>query len=541
MTSIAEQRKKTKSKANTPLVPDVEKPEGPSFELRYSLDRAKDPNICVGGPTGDADGRIDCTVYRWSVEADGSAYWHIKDPKGLEADALKWLEDFAPHKANNRNAKEAAATLTTLLVGRGHEKAVPMADPKRNLVPLRGQYLSINDQGVITCLSPDPRYGVTYCVGASFDPRKLAGGVYTPQPVRPDSHFGRYLATTFADDDVRDLAQEAFSTVLINRCFEKSIWMYGEGENGKSVMLHIMTAVVGGRSAPVKLARLVRDHFGTAALHGARLATVAEVPKALTNEMQDTLKELFSWDEQPLERKGRDAFTFRPNAVWILASNAFPRVSQQEHGFWRKILTLPFTQRVPQEMKIADFHKLIVDNGAEMAQVIDWLLIGAQRLIRRGGKFGELPAAVVALAQQQRMESDPVVAFLDDSEALADSGTWTSKLAVYHAYREYCDERGKQPLGEPAFWVGVRGVFQGVDLEGRKGPSKKGKRERYVQLRVSGVQPLDRTLVPHSWSGLGLVVSKPAAPVKPAPVAFVPSVPDVQEWSSDALDDAIHF
>lgn len=426
----------------SPADPDDD-PKSTSVEYRYTEARLADPDLRVGGPTGDADGRIDRTIYRWIEEENGAAYWHITDPTLMEADAQGWMRTNAKNKYCDRVARSCAATLTTQLIQSGREKWVPLANPKLNLIPLRGQYLSIANDGTITCLKPDPGFGVTYCVGAQFDPTRVRNDVYHPAPVNPNSHFGRYLATTFSDEEVRNLAQEALATVLINRCFEKSIWLYGPGENGKSVLLHVMTAVVGGRAAPVKLARLVRDHFGTAALHGARLATVAEVPKALTNEMQDTLKELISWDAQPLERKGRDAFTFRPNAVWLLASNAFPRVSQHEHGFWRKILTLPFTNRVHKEAKVQDFHKLITEDSREMAQVLDWLLAGAQRLIQRGGKFPELPQAVAELAQRQRLESDPVVAFLDDGEAVESNMHWTSKMAIYHAYTAYCDERRK--------------------------------------------------------------------------------------------------
>lgn len=475
-----------------------------SPELRFSHAMSADPHFRVGGPTGDTDGRVDATVYQWRVD-DGAACWHIVDPKMLEAKALRWLNTNESKVGSDRAARSCAATLVSWMIGQGQEKWLPAVDVKRNFVPLRGQYLSISDEGVITCHAPDPSFGLTYCVNADFQSSKVVDGVYHPSPVDPASRFGGYLAQTFDDDDVRNLAQEAFATILINRCFEKSIWMYGDGENGKSVMIHILTAIVGGRAAPVKLDRLVRDHFGTAALHGARLATVAEVPKALTNGMQDLLKELISWDAQPLERKGRDAFTFRPFAVFVLASNVFPRVSQHEHGFWRKVLTVPLTNRVAAKDKIHDFHKLITENPAEMAQVIDWLLAGAQRLIRRGGKFGELPAAVVELAHRQRMESDQVAAFLVDQEVQINQTSWTSKLAIYQAYRDYCDERGKQPLGEPAFWVGVRSQFKDADLDGRKGPAAgpRKTRERYVPLQVEGVDPLPTHRTPESWLPLG--------------------------------------
>lgn len=483
----------------------------PSFELRYAMERIDDQTWRVGGPTGDADGRIDETTYRWTVSADGAAHWRIVDPKALDGDATAWLSIAQPNKANDGNGRSAAKTLVTLMVNAGQRKWLPKPDSRRNFVPLRGQYLSIEATGDIHCFAPDPIHGLTYCVPATFDPAKVSDGRYHPQPVDPKGCFGRYLASTFADDGVRDLAQEAFATVLINRCFEKSIWMYGDGENGKSVALHILNAVVGGRSAAIKLPRLVRDHFGTASLHGARLAMVSEVPKSLTSEMQDTLKELISWDAQPLEKKGRDAFTFRPTAVWLLASNAFPRVSQHEHGFWRKVLTLPFTQRVKAEDKITDYHLLITENPAEMAQVIDWLLVGAQRLIRRGGKFPDvLPASVADLAQQQRLDSDPVAAYISDSVEVDDT-TWTSKMRIYTDYVAWCQQRGRHPLNDTGFWDRLRATFRGVDLGNRQGPAVDGRRDRYVNLKVDGVVPLEAHRWPQGWLPAGTTWDDAAA------------------------------
>ena len=499
--------KKKANKAETSKTPKAKfEPADPCWEYLYAQERVSNPLWRVGGPTGDADGRVDTTAYAWKVGADASACWQIVDPELLQSNAYSWLAGRAPGYAHATKALACAKTLTMAMIAAGQTKWLPKPDPKLNLIPLRGQYLSIDDEGEIRCRAPDPCYGLTYCVGTSFDPSKVIDGIYQPQPPKADSHFGRYLTQTFGGDQALcDLAQEALSTVLINRCFERSIWMYGDGENGKSVLIHIMNAVVGGRSAPINLQRLVHDHFGTAPLHGARLAMVSEVPKVLTSNMQDKLKELISWDAQPLERKGRDAFTFRPSAVWLLASNALPRVSQHEHGFWRKVLTLPFDKRVEEHAKIADFHLLITENPIEMAQVLDWLLIGAQRLIRRGGKFSKvLPKTVAALALQQKMESDPVAAYLDDTGASFDEGTRTGKMSIYQDHRNWCEERGRQPLNETNFWSQARAIFRGVELGGdQQGPSllKGGKRDRYVRLKVEGVEPLPLSRWPAGWRG----------------------------------------
>lgn len=536
--SIAEQRAKRrgKGKSDEPKASD-----GPSCELRYSWHCEQDTELKIGGPTGDADGRIDTTFYVWRVDKGGAAYWRCQDPVAMSSHAHKWLSRHMPDKVTAAKTKSLTVSLTTHMVGLDSSHHLPKVNSKLNLIPLRGQYLSLTSDGSIRCLEPDPNLGLTYCIGAAFDPSKVHDGFYRPAPVNPKGLFGRYLATTFVDDEVRNLAQEAFSTVLINRCFEKSVWMYGEGENGKSLMLHLMEAVVGGRSIPVTFERLVRDQFGTSSLQGMRIATLAEAPKRLSGQMQDMFKQVVSWDAMPLERKGRDAVTFRPAAVLLVACNQLPAVGQHEHGFWRKVLMLPFTQTVKE--KIDDLEDLIVSDPAEMAQVVDWLLVGAQRLIKRGGKFSkELPVAVQELAHRNRIESDSVAAFMEECEAEACTTAWTSTLAIYSAYRDFCADIGKGAVADSAFWTGARRLFPGYDIASKQGPAVTGKRrERYVPLRVQGVAPLDPMRCPAGWTAAPPLMPTPAATPGTAPVSFVAPLVDSAEWSGEQLDAVVKF
>ena len=107
-----------------------------------------------------------------------------------------------------------------------------------------------------------------------------------------------------------------------------------------------------------------------------------------------------------------------------------------------------------------DFHLQITESEEEMAQMLDWVLEGALRLMERGGFSEKLPDAVLALAEQNRMESDTTMAYMADRDASYDSGVCTDKTAIYADYRQYVlEELGKKPVNAEDFWKRVREKF----------------------------------------------------------------------------------
>lgn len=93
--------------------------------------------------------------------------------------------------------------------------------------------------------------------------------------------------------------------------------------------------------------------------------------------------------------------------------------------------------------------------------MLDWVLEGALRLMERGGFSEKLPDAVLALAEQNRMESDTTMAYMADRDAAYDSGVCTDKTAIYADYRQYVlEELGKKPVNAEDFWKRVREKFR---------------------------------------------------------------------------------
>ena len=280
---------------------------------------------------------------------------------------------------------------------------------------------------------------------------------------------------------------------LLSTCYEKAVWMYGGGENGKSCMLHILRSLSPNATAAINISRLARNEFGNNQLIGKRIAVCSEMPKVLSAEVQEVLKGLVSRDPTQCEYKGKDAFTFLPEATFFFATNHHPVMPDHEHGWWRKVVTLPFLHRVKKEDKIIGLDRLITDDPVEMIQVVDWMLVGAVELTKRGRFMSdeEMPAPVRDLALAQRLVSDPVAAWIHEHNPKVDGEVWTNKQAIYDHFVGFTEAQGRKPVAQNSFWLRIGEHFRDDELntQGQQMPARDGGRPRHVQLIVPDITP----------------------------------------------------
>lgn len=496
-------------------------------ELRYAMAMLQTGDLMLGGVNEQYD--IDTSIYRWT-EDDLGARWQLQGDKALRAAAQEWLTVHAPDKVTGFQPKSCIDVLVNALI---YERRYLSRIPEgMSIVPLRNAYLVIEADGAIRATVPDRNLGIDYAIQTDLDWARVKGGFYEPSLPNDGGYWSRYLSATFVDSGVHDFTQEALSSILLTRCYEKGIWLYGNGENGKSVMLHVLRSLAPQHTAAVSLKRLTKDQFGTGVVNGKRLVLVSEMPSRLEREMQTVLKGLISWDPTSCERKGKDEFTFTPRAVWIFATNHHPDISDHEHGFHRKIDTIPFTNRVATDQKIYDFHKLIVGDPVEMAQVIDWLLIGAARLTKRGRWLSddEKPEAMKVLARQQRRETDTVVDWLHEVDLVYDASVLTGKQEIYEHYTNYVIASGKKAVARNKLWVRLADHFRGSGLESEEvQKTVNGARMRFVPL----FSPDIRCAFPRVTPAIQQVVTVPApATSVPAPAweVLAASDPFIEEF-----------
>jgi len=248
------------------------------------------------------------------------------------------------------------------------------------------------------------------------------------------------------DSAVTALIQEfmGYSLVADTR-FEKALILVGEGANGKSTMIKVWEELIGHENiASVTLTNL-KDQFHRASLHGKLLNIAAEL-SATTVEQSDYFKRIVSGDTIDAAHKFKDVFHFKPYARLVYAMNEMPRVKDNSHGFYRRLLVVPFTKRF--EGKAAD-RTLSKKLLTELDGIFQWALEGLYRLYSNDG-FTE-PRSVKEMLKQYQFQNNPVQAFVDEWCVLDPEGV-TTKKELYWSYRDYAKDFGYDSLPLNSFF-----------------------------------------------------------------------------------------
>jgi putative DNA primase/helicase len=146
--------------------------------------------------------------------------------------------------------------------------------------------------------------------------------------------------------------------------------------------------------------------FNLMPLLGASLVVVDEVPAQGINEQ--ILKGLISGEAVTVDRKNEAPVSFTPTAKWIISTNNDQKLTDNSHGFWRRLVVIPFTQELSGKDIVPGLDQAIITN--ELMIFLDWCLAGLQRLTQRG-KYPDEPKAVAVAKHEATIASDSVKAW----------------------------------------------------------------------------------------------------------------------------------
>ena len=275
---------------------------------------------------------------------------------------------------------------------------------------------------------------------------------YDPQASCP--RWEQFLEDVFQGDvELIDVTQEFMGYSLISdTSHEKALLLIGEGSNGKSTLLRIWEQLVGKENISSVTLGNLQNEFHRVTLQGKLLNITAELNPS-TVEQSDYVKRIITGDLIDGSHKGCPVFTFRPFARLVFAMNRMPRVKDTSHGFYRRLLMVPFNRR---------FEGMEADRGLgnKLTQEIDgifrWALVGLDRL-KRTGSFTDSIASRETLAAYKRA-NNPLMAFVQDSCELSPEAE-ISKDNLYDGYRKYCTEKGFSPASSETFFRELYAAF----------------------------------------------------------------------------------
>lgn len=226
--------------------------------------------------------------------------------------------------------------------------------------------------------------------------------------------------------------------------FHKAVMLVGDGSNGKSTFLNIITHFFGGENISTpSLHNLLSNRFAMASLYGKMLNIHADLPKQAL-KYTGAFKMLTGSDTVYAEKKHMDAFSFINYAKMIFSANEIPQTDDKTSAFYRRwiIINFPwaFVDEPDNGNKKRDPHildKILTEE--EMSGVLNWALAGVDRLFFK--KTFSYAKTLDEVAEMYEKLSDPMNAFVEDCIDIAPDAT-ESKDLVYNTYAYYMRKKG---------------------------------------------------------------------------------------------------
>lgn len=258
----------------------------------------------------------------------------------------------------------------------------------------------------------------------------------------------KFLDEVLPDKETQRTLQEAIGYIFVRGLkLEKIFFLYGTGANGKSVVFEVLRGVLGKENITNYSIEELTDSTGyfRAALKDGLVnyGTDVEV-KEIRHGM---FKTLASGEPVPARLPYGQPFILRDYAKLIFNINRLDNLNPEyTHGFFRRLVIIPFNKTIPKERQDKDLHKKILQ---DKAGVLNWIIKGAKRVLENRDIFISDECGRTVLKLQR--ESDNVYQFLKDSKIERDeNGRYLLKV-LYKEYREYCFENGFKPLQKTNF------------------------------------------------------------------------------------------
>ena len=256
--------------------------------------------------------------------------------------------------------------------------------------------------------------------------------------------------------DIKIIQEWCGYCLLNDTNFSKALLLFGDGENGKSVLLNIIKSFLGkGNVTSISLQYLESSPFAPARLFGKTGNIFADLPKKALSQTS-IFKMTVAGDEISGEKKGKDSFEFKPTAKMMFSCNEIPRTPDRTRGFFRRWIILKFLQHFPEGDERRDenlFERL--NKKEELEGILKFSVDGLKRLVEQKGFTQNMKTHEVE--EFWTRSSDSIAMFsIDMLERKI--GNNVKKMDIYTAYEEYCNKYD-YPLEEMNnFWKRMKDI-----------------------------------------------------------------------------------
>jgi P4 family phage/plasmid primase-like protien len=246
-----------------------------------------------------------------------------------------------------------------------------------------------------------------------------------------------------------DIIQEVFGWFFYKKyAFEKIIMFIGDGRNGKSKLIEIMTHFLSPESVSQITPHTMEDEdsFSLSSMFGKLANLVADIGDGNLTKTQK-LKALSGNDIIQAKRKFMTDLHFQNVAKMVFGCNELPIIYDRKAGMWERWILIQFPYKFVDAERVGENskHKLrkenivesIINDTKEMSGLLNWALEGYKRLEQKG-KFSYSKTPQQTQSQWLR-KADSFESFVLDCCEL-EYGLEISKEDLRRHYVQYVNE-----------------------------------------------------------------------------------------------------
>lgn len=232
------------------------------------------------------------------------------------------------------------------------------------------------------------------------------------------------------DKQIRTLLEELIGYTLLPDCrFQKAFILVGQGANGKSAFLKMLSDFLGKENVSALPLEELNQRFKTAELVD-KVANIGDDISAELLSDSSTFKKLVSGDTISVERKNKDPFDFSNSAKLIFSANQLPPVSDKSYGLKRRLVIIPFLNTFSPDKTGYDPN---IKSKLNTSMAKSYLLNLGIKAIKRVMETNSFTSSdkVIDMLEQYEVDNNNLLQWLLEKPVIVD-------VDIKEIYREYC-------------------------------------------------------------------------------------------------------
>lgn len=304
------------------------------------------------------------------------------------------------------------------------------------------EYIPRQDSNVICCLNGrlDLRTGALYEHSMDAYDTQQIPTVY--DPTAQSEVLEKVLDTMFPTQGLKDLFEEFLGACLFkNNNYRGALYITGEGANGKSTLLRMITNMIGDQNVShISPSQMKVGSFDLPELENKLVNLGDDIAE---NDFGDStiLKKLITGEPIVVQRKYKNPYTLTSYATQIFTANEMPHNSDKSYGAESRRIILPLTVQFTPDNPSYDPNISAKLNTEEVkSALLNHALAGAGRLI--SNKKFTIPREVEEANREYNIINSTVWSWIEE-ECIQENELNMQPIAkIYMDFKSWCDEAG---------------------------------------------------------------------------------------------------